>query len=179
MKYSIGLIPPHDISRKLSNVRREIDPEHAIKTIPHITLKQPFNLLNGVSKQILINRVDALEIRFIPISIFLESLSRFYSPIYQNVIYLKVGMNRELMTLQSDIVLSLSEIAVEHPQLQTQREIEVFYPHLTLAQGLDDDVVEGVMERCASQFEQIEFMAEKLVVASSDQEGNWKVIVKS
>ncbi|KAA6441257.1 hypothetical protein FEM33_02815 [Dyadobacter flavalbus] len=131
-RYLIAVIPPEKINEQIREFQHDMagrfQSSKALRNIPHITLKAPFQTV-GEDHTKVVNWFDALQIDVQPFSVALDGFGSF-SGSARPVIYVKPVANPDLSSLQKQILQAFSgtfpEIKVSH----TEKE---FSPHITIA----------------------------------------------
>lgn len=147
MHYSIALLPPPHVSKPLAAVRAAFDPEHASKTMPHVTLKQPFACAEPgpPSEALLFQGVAAACARQPAFPVRLNRVGAFESPRYGCVVYYGVDPCDPLMQLSRAMVEAMRKLGHVTDRLTPDVENRLFFPHLTLAQGLSTQAADQAM----------------------------------
>jgi 2'-5' RNA ligase len=173
--HSLAILPPADLATRWSAVRASYDREHAAKTVPHITLKQPFTLTGELParESAMVERLRetcALHGHF---SLDLQDVAVFVSRVHGHVVHVKVALSAPLRALQHAIVRLLAR---EHYTAETDdpaQEERLFYPHLTLAQGLTDEQARRMLQELAATWAS-SFDAVAVVVGRRGANGVWQ-----
>lgn len=132
MLVSLALLPPQDLSRMCAALRAQLDPEHAAKTIPHLTMKQPFVCEAEAFEQVVL-RIATLCEQQRALQIELRQAGVFDTAAFGSVLHLHAPRTHELDSLHRAILHALADLSGEGPTPES--EDRVFYPHLTLGQG--------------------------------------------
>ncbi|MBK8101996.1 MAG: 2'-5' RNA ligase family protein [Cellvibrionales bacterium] len=175
--YAMALVPPPEISATCSEIRKQFDPSRSNKTFPHITLKQPFTMVGDQKPQ---NKHFASDKNICaqhdPLQIALEQVDRFDSPTHGTVVHVRVTLSPELQQLQQKLVQAVSVIGGMTEHLTVAQEIQTYYPHLTLAQGLSHEAATLAMASNTDAVTQKQFTADSIVVGRCGADQVWKKI---
>ena len=173
MPYSVALLPPPWVSAPLAAIRAGLDPEHAVNTTPHITLKQPYSMRATASHEAALARsLSRACARHASFPMTLEGVSFFESPRYGCVLYIGARDGPPLHRLSSALVHAIADLRHETPGLDAERENQLFLPHLTLAQGLRrEDAVRA--QRELVDLGSYSFEAERVVIGRCGSDGVW------
>ncbi|HEX5657302.1 MAG TPA: 2'-5' RNA ligase family protein [Polyangiales bacterium] len=165
MLVSFALAPPPELAQTFAVLRAQLDPEHAPKTIPYLTVKQPFE--TGDLEAVL-ERVRALRLR--EVSIVLRESGVFDTAQFGSVLHLHAPRTPELDALHTALLQALADVSQSGPRPEV--EDRVFYPHLTLAQGLEAAVAREALGKLTLALP-IAFEARELVMGVRDEQGVW------
>lgn len=176
--YAMALVPPPALSDACAAVRRQWDREHSDKTFPHITLKQPFTFAEHSAEReaellLLVHRVCAAHRA---LQVQLESVSSFESPAHGNVVHVQVALSPAMHALQQALTKAVFSIDGRTAAMTPEQEIEVFYPHLTLAQGLTKTAAAALLATALPAIERQTFLAKSVVVGRCRADGVWEKI---
>ena len=125
MKYGIALFPSKELQDVANSFRKRYDPHYALIP-PHLTLKNPFEASNEEIKTITTTLHEVAR-NHSPFSLDVLKVSSFY-PV-NNVIYLKVDPNQELLGLHGSL----------HSGYFNDNKEYAFVPHITIGQNLSND----------------------------------------
>ena len=174
MLYSVALLPPARVSEPLAAIRARLDPEHAPKTTPHITLKQPFATeTNALNEAALVRALSRACARHPSFQLELEGVSFFESPRFGCVLYIGARACPQLHALSAALVHAIAELGHKTLGLELEHENRLFFPHLTLAQGLGRQEAEHA-QRELSELGSYAFSAERVVVGRCGPDGVWE-----
>ncbi|MET0283448.1 MAG: 2'-5' RNA ligase family protein [Polyangiales bacterium] len=165
MLVSFALVPPASLSTTFAALRAQLDPEHAAKTIPHLTMKQPFE-----TDQLDDVRACVAALRLPAVAIDLREAGVFDTPQFGAVLHLHAPRTPALDALHLTLLHAVAHLAHSGPRLEV--EDRVFYPHLTLAQGLTPARAREALASLTLQLP-IAFEARELVMGVRDERGVW------
>jgi 2'-5' RNA ligase len=174
MLHALALLPPLHIAEPLAAIRARFDVEHAAKTVPHVTLKQPFELPAGVARGELmlldVTRQVCSEHRTFAIE--LSEISVFHSQAFGSVVHVKVVLGEALRALHAALVRRLASSELARQTDHGANEQRQFYPHLTLAQGLTRERASLVLRELPACWPG-SFLASEVVIGRRDEDGVW------
>jgi 2'-5' RNA ligase len=132
MLYFIAIIPPQNICDEITilkeDIRLRFNSKHALRTIPHITLKAPFKISADQHQQV----IEWFGNMQITISSFQQKLKDF--DVFDNkrnpVIFIKPMMNDSLKHLQQQV---LENFKTAFPYIPLAANETKFHPHITIA----------------------------------------------
>ena len=130
--YFIAIVPPADICNEITSLKEDFaaryNSRHALKVIPHITLKSPFDLPKGNQESTL----QWFENMPVSISSFKQELEDFgaFDNRRNPVIYVKPKMNLSIKLLQQEV---LSSFIANYPDKKIAEQELTFSPHITIA----------------------------------------------
>jgi 2'-5' RNA ligase len=131
-RYLIAVIPPEEINEQIRKFQHDIagrfQSSKALRNIPHITLKAPFQTIHEEHTKV-INWFDALQIDVQPFPVALDGFGSF-SGSARPVIYVKPVANPVLSSLQKQILQAFSST---FPEIKVSHTENVFSPHITIA----------------------------------------------
>ncbi|WP_414044619.1 YjcG family protein [Macrococcus equi] len=130
MKLGIVLYPSKSYQDEINQYRKRYDSHYAIIT-PHITIKEAFEVAENDLKNVSAKLKEIVK-EINPVEINVEKVSDFAPT--QNVIYLKVTPNDELVKLFNLLNDGSFYGTNQYP----------FVPHFTIAQGLSSQEFEDV-----------------------------------
>lgn len=177
--HSFALLPEEPLARVFATQRARYDPVHASMTVPHVTMKLACVLGEGppATHEDLITWLirecrdqRPFEVQLGDVGIF-ESCSG-----YGYVLYVAVRPTPPLVELHDRLVHALARAGAKTAGLSIEQEVSMFFPHLTLAQGLS---VAGAQESLALAWEEhvvSTFLADRLVTAHSVDGRRWQVV---
>ncbi|HYK44818.1 MAG TPA: 2'-5' RNA ligase family protein [Parafilimonas sp.] len=131
MLYFIAIIPPKEVCDEITDFKKDIatrfESKAALRIIPHITLKAPFQLPASDHDRVL----DWFQKAVISVSPFVQELKNFGS--FKNgrsaVIFVKPEMNNGLDQLQKEVLTNF----VDHFSAEQVMKSETdFHPHITI-----------------------------------------------
>lgn len=125
MKYGVVLFPSKKLQDIANSYRKRYDPNYALIP-PHLTLRTPFELTDLEAAEV-VSTLREYAKNASPITLRIKKFSSF-APV-NNVIYMKVEPNEELMTLNEKLY---TDPLAGKPEY-------AFVPHVTVAQKLSDD----------------------------------------
>lgn len=122
MKYGLAMFPSKQLQDLVNSFRKRYDPRYALVP-PHITLKSAFELEPSEVDEF-VSKVQKVASSIGSVNIEINKVKSF-QPL-NNVIYLKVEEDSNLLKLEEQLQALRSEAQEEYP----------FVPHITIAQGL-------------------------------------------
>jgi 2'-5' RNA ligase len=125
MKYGIVIFPSKYLQDLANSFRKRYDPNYALIP-PHLTLKNSFDASNEEIKNIT-TKLHEIAKTNKPFILNVYKFSSF-SPV-NNVIYLKVAANENLLNLQKSL----------HSGFFADNSDYAFVPHITIGQKLSND----------------------------------------
>lgn len=177
--YAMALMPPPDISAVCADVRRQFDPERSDKTFPHITLKQPFMFPDDAAahEKALLLATQRVCSHHAALTVQLGEISSFDSPVHGSVVHVQVTLSSSLHRLQQALTEAVAAIGGITTHLTPALETRVYYPHLTLAQGLSHAAAAAAMAgENIPAFNQQQFVAHQVVVGRCGEDQVWQQI---
>lgn len=132
MLYFIALIPPENICQDITIFKEEMalrfNSKHALRTVPHITLKAPFEVAAEKYEQV----VDWFKYMSITIKPFQQELKDFgaFDNKRNPVIFIKPVINNSLKFLQQQV---LQNFKTAFPFIPPASNETKFHPHITVA----------------------------------------------
>jgi 2'-5' RNA ligase len=130
--YFIAIIPPDDLCHEITRLKEDFanrfNSRHALKVIPHITLKAPFELPKANHESTL-QWFKSMPVSIAPYEQELEDFGAFNNR-RNPVIYVNPKMNPSLKLLQHEIVLNF---IAGYPDERIGEQELTFNPHLTIA----------------------------------------------
>ena len=131
MLYFIAIIPPKEVCDEITDLKKDVaarfESKAALRIIPHITLKAPFQLPASDRDSVL----DWFQTRVISVSPFVQELKNFGS--FKNgrtpVMFVKPVMNDGLHQLQKEV---LQNFANHFSAQQIMKSETDFHPHITI-----------------------------------------------
>ena len=130
--YFIAIIPPADICEEITAIKKDFaarfNSRHALRLIPHITLKAPFALAPA-SHEAALRWFVSLDV---PRNRFVQRLNNFgcFANKRNPVIFIEPVLEPPLQHLQQRIVASFRETFPGVPVPQNEAK---FHPHMTVA----------------------------------------------
>lgn len=178
MLRSFALLPPERLAQTFAAQRARFDPRHAATTIPHVTMKLAFRLgkrpLATHADLIVWLRGQCRHQQSFPV--YLDEVGVFSScGGHGHVVYIAVRRTSELVELHDRLVFELARAGVQTPGMTIAREIDLFFPHLTLAQGLSAATAQEIFEIARCEHVPSAFMADRLVLGRSDDGVVWSL----
>jgi len=131
-RYLIAVIPPEEINEQIRKFQHDMakrfQSSKALRNIPHITLKAPFQTVDEEHSHVL-SWFDALQTDVPPFPVILNGFGSF-SGSARPVIYVKPVTNPLLSKLQIQIIQAFSGT---FPAIKVSHTEKVFSPHITIA----------------------------------------------
>lgn len=175
--YSFALVPPEPLARVFAGQRVRFDQEHAT-TIPHVTMKLSFGLGEGTLKtQDDLGGWLERECRDQrPFEVWLDEAGMFGACSgYGYVVYVPVRATPALIRLHARLVQGLADGGARTSGVDVEREVAMFFPHLTLAQGLTVERAHEALAIARRELAPAMFLADRLVTAWSADGDRWTV----
>jgi len=130
--YFIAVIPPADICEIVTNIKQDFanrfKSKHALKVIPHITLKSPFRLPES-SHASLMKWLIGLKIMVQPFQQELRDFGCFANN-RTPVIYIKPVANKSLNDLHEQVMLQFKKVFTQFEPVNAELN---YKPHMTVA----------------------------------------------
>ena len=131
MLYFIAIIPPKEVCDEITDFKKDIATRFASKAalriIPHITLKAPFQLPASDRESLL----NWFQKSVISVSPFEQELKNFGS--FKNgrtpVIFVKPVMNNSLHQLQKEVLTNFTDHFSKEQVMKSETD---FHPHITI-----------------------------------------------
>ncbi|MFC4320602.1 YjcG family protein [Litchfieldia salsa] len=161
MKYGIAFFPSKELQDLANSYRMRYDPHYALIP-PHITLKNPFEAENEELKTIT-DKLHDISKNHSSIPLNIVKVSSFY-PV-NNVIYLKIELNSELLNLHSAL-----NSGFFHDNSDYQ-----FVPHITIGQSLSDDEHSDVLGQLRMSKVQHKETIDRFHLLYQLENGSWTV----
>jgi 2'-5' RNA ligase len=153
--YFIAVIPPAEVCETITNIKQDLanrfQSKHALKVVPHITLKSPFRLPE-FSHSLLIKWFSELKITVKSFELGLQDFGCFgnnRSP----VIYIRLVANKYLNILHEQVMIQFKN---EFPQFEAVNAERNYIPHMTVAYR---DLAQEEFKKAWEEFEHKEFSA--------------------
>lgn len=124
MKFGIVVFPSKKLQDYVNSYRKRYDPHYSL-IAPHLTLKYPFEASEDEIKDI-VALLEEIASDSVPFKLKVLKVSSF-KPV-NNVIYLKLELNKELAELQDKL----------HNNVMKKDQEFSFVPHITIGQKLSD-----------------------------------------
>jgi 2'-5' RNA ligase len=175
--WSFALVPPEPLARVLTRQRARFDPAHAT-TIPHITMKLAFVIGEGAlaTYSDLVGWLEQECWHQRPFEVQLGEVGVFSSCSgYGHVVYIAVNPTPALVELHARLVQGLADVGARTSGVSAKREMALFFPHLTVAQGLSAVAAQEVLEIARYEYVPVVFMADRLVVGRSEDGVGWSL----
>jgi 2'-5' RNA ligase len=169
MLVSFALVPPPELSQRLAALRARLDPQHAPKTIPHLTVKQPFHCQPSDFERV-VTRVGAFGQVHAAVAVSMRESGVFDTIQYGSVLHLHAPRTRELDALHTWLLNALADLSTAGPARDVEQR--TFYPHLTLAQGLESGPARALLASLEVELP-LDFLARELVMGVRDDHGMW------
>ncbi|HAP38665.1 MAG TPA: hypothetical protein DCQ94_02795 [Nitrospira sp.] len=177
--HSFALVPEGPLADLLAAQRARFDPVHAAVTVPHVTMKLAC-MLNGSAlptHEALITWLARECLKQPPFPVHLGEVGTFESCNgHGHVLYIAVRATAPLIELHDRLVQRVALAGVKTAGLSIEREVAMFFPHLTLAQGLSADAAREVLSIAKREHVASAFVADRLVTARSVDGTRWEVI---
>jgi len=184
--YSLALLPPLSVAQPLAQWRARLHPDYAPKISPHITVKQPFVRQESADQSAydsphasapqheaeLMRALGRCISTHTAFTLQLETPSFFSSSRYGSVVYLGVRRSAALDALSFTLVHAVAALGYITHGLDPERENGLFFPHLTLTQGLSKADAERAVAMLGSAAD-CSFLATRLVVGRAGDDGVW------
>jgi 2'-5' RNA ligase len=129
--YFVAIIPPKDICEAITKIKEDIcerfNTKHALRLIPHITLKAPFSISTHRHQSIVTWFQDIPPV----VQPFLQELNSFNCFANKNnpVIFIEPVLSSPLKLLQVSII---TEFRKEFPDVPVSQNELRFHPHITV-----------------------------------------------
>lgn len=177
VRHSFALVPPEPLAQVFARHRARFDPGHA-DTVPHITMKLGFVLGDGAlaTHSDLVEWLEQECRQQRPFEVQLGEVGMFSSCSgYGHVVYVGVCLTPALMELHSRLVEGLAKVGARTSGVSVEREVVMFFPHLTLAQGLTEAGAQEALAAAQRELTPVMFLADRLVTARSADGERWAV----
>ncbi|MGM9927308.1 MAG: YjcG family protein [Bacillus sp. (in: firmicutes)] len=163
MKFGIVIFPSKKLQDQANSYRKRYDPHYTLIP-PHLTLKYPFDSteeqVNELAETIkdVSNQCEPFQLKVLKVSSF--------KPV-NNVIYLKVELNKALDNLQKKLHNLLIDQDVD-PEF-------TFVPHITLGQKLSNDEHSDVLGQLSMLDVTHEETIDRIHLVYQLENGSWTV----
>jgi 2'-5' RNA ligase len=129
--YFIAIIPPKEVCDEITDLKKDIaarfESKAALRIMPHVTLKAPFQLAASDGDSVL----DWFQKSVISVSPFVQELKNFGS--FKNgrtpVLFVKPVMNDGLHQLQEEVLTNFADRFSAQQVMKTETD---FHPHITI-----------------------------------------------
>lgn len=129
--YFIAIIPPKEVCDEITEFKNDFanrfESKAALRVMPHITLKAPFQLFPSEYENLL-QWFQKMTIRSRPFDIQLKNFESFNNR--NPVIYVHPVITAELQSLQMDVI---KNFRLAYPQIEVAENELQFKPHITVA----------------------------------------------
>lgn len=125
MKFGIAAFPSKKLQDLVNSYRKRYDSHYSLIP-PHLTLKYPFEI-DEAQVETIVDKLEEMSTKSQPFTLSVLKVSTF-QPV-NNVIYLKIDANNELMALHDQL----------NNELNGGQEEFAYVPHITLGQNLSND----------------------------------------
>jgi 2'-5' RNA ligase len=176
--WSFALVPPEPLARVFAEQRARFDPAHAA-TIPHITMKLAFVIGVGAlaTHNDLVGWLERECRRQRPFEVQLGEVGVFSSCSgYGHVVYIAVNLTPALAELHARLVQGLADVGAWTSGASVEREMVMFFPHLTLAQGVSAATARKILNVARREHMPATFVADRLVLGRSDDGVAWRLV---
>jgi 2'-5' RNA ligase len=127
--YFVAIVPPHEVCERITIIKKDFrdrfNSKHALKLMPHITLKAPFSVNDD--RQVLgwFNNIP------VTISAFEQKLTNFncFANKRNPVIFIEPELSNELKQLQHTIIQDFKQ---HFPSIPIPQNEFSFHPHITV-----------------------------------------------
>ncbi|MBI3979359.1 MAG: 2'-5' RNA ligase family protein [Chloroflexi bacterium] len=171
--YGLGLLPPREQAAAIDRYRARYDGVFYSRTVPHCTVKQPFQLAGDEAALVVRVREVCRETRAFPVSV--EGVGDFgHDDIY--VVHLRVKPTPGLMAFQRRLVEALRDLVDRNLLAPMDHEQVHYLPHITLGQRLSPEERDLILAELAleSPQPQYDFAATHVSVARRDPDMVWR-----
>lgn len=175
--HSVALVPPEPLARVFAGQRARFDQGHAT-TIPHVTMKLAFGLGEGALKTEgdLGGWLERECRDQPPFEVWLDEAGMFGACSgYGYVVYVPVRATASLIGLHARLVQGLADGGARTSGVSVEREVAMFFPHLTLAQRLTVEGARAALTVARRELAPAMFLADRLVTAWSADGERWTV----
>jgi 2'-5' RNA ligase len=130
--YFIAVIPPDDVCKTITNIKQDFayrfQSKHALKVVPHITLKSPFRLSES-SYPDLLKWFEELTITVHP---FQQELKDFgcFAANRSPVVYINPAANKFLYQLHDEVMQQFRKKFIQFEPVKAENN---YKPHMTVA----------------------------------------------
>lgn len=173
--YFIAIMLPDDISTKVISVQQEIaerfNSRKALRNLPHITLKAPFNL-PAMAPENILGWFSELQIELPPFQLQLQNFGAFKNHEHP-VIFINPVENAALLSLQKSVVRQFYQTFDRAGVNATDFS---FNPHITLAyRDLKPDMFEAAWTEFQNRKFSADFNIDRIELLKHDGKG-WQGI---
>ena len=130
--YFIAVIPPDDMCKTITGIKQDFanrfQSKHALKVVPHITLKSPFRLLESLRPGLL-EWFRELQITIEPFQQELKDFGCFASN-RSPVIYINPVANNALLQLHTEVMQQFRKTFTQFEPVKAENN---YKPHMTVA----------------------------------------------
>lgn len=151
--YFIAVIPPDDVCKTITDVKQDIanrfQSKHALKVVPHITLKSPFRLSESLYPDLL-KWFEELPITVHP---FQQELKNFgcFAENRSPVVYINPAANRSLRQLHDEVMQQFRKKFIQFEPVKAESN---YKPHITVAYR---DLVQEQFKKAWDEYESRSF----------------------
>ncbi len=176
--WSFALVPPEPLARVFAGQRARFDPSHA-ETVPHITMKLAFVIGEGTlaTHNDLVGWLERECRHQRPFEVQLGEVGVFSSCSgYGHVVYIAVSLTPALIELHARLIQGLADVGARTSGVTVEREMAMFFPHLTLAQGLSAVTARKILNVARREHVLATFIADRLVLGRSEDGVAWRLV---
>jgi 2'-5' RNA ligase len=129
--YFVAIVPGDSICEEITAFKQQLaaryGTRHALRTVPHITLKAPFKVIVEFETAVM-NWFDQMPLFVQPFEQQLENFGHFDNP-RNPVIFIKPVLNKSLVQLQKEILQNFVQAFPSLPLMKNELD---FHPHITI-----------------------------------------------
>lgn len=177
--HSFALVPQEPLAGRFAAQRARFDPVHAAVTVPHVTMKLACVLTESAlpTHEALITWLTCECLNQRPFQVHLGEVGTFESCSgHGHVLYIAVRPTAPLIDLHDRLVRRVVLAGAKTAGLSIEQEVAMFFPHLTLAQGLSAAAAQEALALAREEHVVSTFLADRLVTAHSVDGRRWEVV---
>jgi 2'-5' RNA ligase len=168
--YAVALTFPADIEKELNLLRDKYNKYVRYSITAHLTLKQPFKLIAGLT--VVNERLKAVASRTKPFFLELDGVEYFEET--NNVAYVAIKNKSPVIDLHANIVRSLQRLVEGEYEENEEYNLEKFTPHITIAELIPDAVFPVIKQEISNYRLDRNVNIGSFALFSSGEDAVWK-----
>jgi 2'-5' RNA ligase len=169
LQYAIVLTFPREIEKELQELRIKYN-KTLTQIVPHITLKQPFQLL--VDESIIRKKLHEITENITPFTIEFHGLSYFENE--KNTAYIALKDKTQVTELHKRIVYTLQGKVDEINK--EPYELENFIPHATIGENIPSEDIKRIKQELSSYNPSYVISIDSFSLYSANDNLQWKPV---